>query len=128
MMPDNDIRWQQRFQNFEKSFGYLQQAMHVPDKDIIQKAGMIQFFEMTFELALKMVKDFLEYQGFADVQFPRAALKKSFETGLIANGHAWLQMLEGRSLTAHTYDEKVVAEVESLIYEKYYPQGKRIII
>ncbi len=50
-MENKDIRWQQRLQNFEKTLHYLEDAMKLKNPDIIQKAGMIQFFEMCFELA-----------------------------------------------------------------------------
>lgn len=49
-MENKDIRWKQRFQNFSKSLQYLEQALSIPQPDIIQKAGLIQFFEMSFEL------------------------------------------------------------------------------
>ncbi|MEO5570966.1 MAG: nucleotidyltransferase substrate binding protein [Bacteroidia bacterium] len=116
-----DIRWQQRFQNFEKSLHYLEDAMKIIHPDIIQKAGLIQFFEMSFELAWNTVKDYLEDQGFNDIKSPRGALKKGFETGLIKDGHGWMELLEDRNLTAHTYDEKVINEIEMLIRQKYYP-------
>ena len=61
-MEQKDIRWKQRFQNFEKSLKYLEQAMKTEHSDIIQKAGLIQFFEMTFELAWNVIKDYLEDQ------------------------------------------------------------------
>ena len=48
-MENEDIRWKQRFQNFEKSLKYVEQALKIPQPDIIQKAGLIQFFEMSFE-------------------------------------------------------------------------------
>lgn len=125
-MADYDLRWQQRFQNFEKAFHYLQQAMQIVNPDIIQKAGMIQFFEMTFELAWKMIKDYLEYQGFTDVKSPRAAVRKGFETGLIFNGHDWMQLLEDRNRTAHTYDEETATAIAALIHLKYYPLLKAL--
>lgn len=124
-MEKQDIRWQQRFQNFEKSLRYLQDAMSIYEPDIIQKAGLIQFFEMSFELAWNTVKDYLESQDF-EIKSPRGALKKGFETGLIADGHGWMELLEDRNLTAHTYDEKVINEIELLIREKYYPLLKQL--
>lgn len=49
-MENKDTRWRQRFQNFEKSLQYLEQALEIRQPDIIQKAGLIQFFEMSVEL------------------------------------------------------------------------------
>jgi nucleotidyltransferase substrate binding protein (TIGR01987 family) len=120
-MSGLDIRWRQRYQNFEKSLRYLEQAMAINNPDIIQRAGLIQFFEMSFELAWNTLKDYLEEQGFIDVKSPRAAIKKAFETGLVTDGHNWLKALEDRNLTSHTYDEATANQVVELIRNSYYP-------
>ncbi len=120
-MDNMDIRWKQRFQNYEKAMGYLEQALQIPNPDIVQKAGIIQFFEMSFELAWNMVKDYLEDQGFVDIKSPRGALKKAFEMNILENGHDWMDLLQDRNLTAHTYDEQKATEMELLIQNKYFP-------
>jgi len=120
-MPDKDIRWIQRFHNYDKALKLLEEALQIPDPDMVQKAGIIQFFEMSFELAWNLVKDFLEEQGFVDVKSPRSALKKAFEMGIIEHGHSWMDLLTDRNLTAHTYDEQKATELETLIQEKYFP-------
>jgi nucleotidyltransferase substrate binding protein (TIGR01987 family) len=120
-MENQDIRWKQRFQNFSKSMHHLESALQIPNPDIVQKAGIIQFFEMSFELAWNMVKDYLEEQGFVDIKSPRNALKKAFEVGIIKNGHDWMDLLIDRNLTAHTYDDQKATEMEQLIKNKYFP-------
>ena len=125
-MESKDIRWQQQLQNFTKSMQYLENALQIPNPDIVQKAGIIQFFEMSFELAWNMVKDYLEEQGFVDVKSPKGALKKAFEMGIIENGHDWMDLLLDRNLTAHTYDEQKATEMELLIQNKYFPLLKAL--
>jgi len=125
-MNHQDIRWKQRLINFNKVMKYLQDALNIQQPDLLQKAGIIQFFEMSFELAWKLVKDFLEAQGFQDVTSPRAALKKGFEIGLITDGHAWMKLLEDRNLTSHTYDEEKATEIAILIQNKYFPILKEL--
>jgi len=127
-MENKDIRWKQRFQNFSRTLEYLEMALLIENPDFIQKAGTIQFFEMSFELAWNTVKDFLEEQGFTDVKSPRSALKKAFEIGIIADGHSWMELLVDRNLTSHTYDEAKAAEVENLIKQKYFPLLKQLHI
>ena len=95
--------------------------MQIPNPDIVQKAGIIQFFEVSFELAWNLLKDYLEEQGFIDVKSPRGALKKAFEMNILENGHDWMDLLQDRNLTAHTYDEQKVTEMEHLIKNKYFP-------
>ncbi|MDA0242162.1 MAG: nucleotidyltransferase substrate binding protein [Chloroflexi bacterium] len=120
-MNNPDIRWRQRFQNFAQSLTHLEQAVRIPAPDIVQRAGLIQFFEVTFELSWKLLKDYLEEQGFIGLKSPREVLKKAFEVELISEGHQWLQLLQDRNLTSHTYNEAIAREVEGLIRETYYP-------
>lgn len=116
-----DIRWKQRLSNFKKSLAHLAEAVEIVAPTIIQQAGTIQFFEMSFELAWKTLKDYLEEQGFNDVKSPKATLKKAFEIGLIEDGHTWLEALENRNLAAHTYDDETAQEIHELICHSYYP-------
>lgn len=120
-MPQEDIRWVQSLHNFEKAMGHLESALKIENPDMIQKAGMIQFFEMSFELAWNMLKDYLEDQGFTDTRSPRGALKKAFEIGLIQNGHDWMDLLTDRNLTVHTYDEQKATDMEMLIKQHFFP-------
>lgn len=122
----HDIRWKQRLSNFEKSLNLLEQALKNEEPDIFHRAAIIQFFEMSIELAWKTLKDYLEDQGFSDVSTPRNAIKKSFETGIINHGHRWMNALEDRNQTVHAYDEEKAMEVESLIRNNYFPPFKRI--
>src|SRR5437762_1468740 len=93
-MESSDIRWKQRFQNFEKSMAHLEEPLRINNPDVTQKAGLIKFFEMSFELAWNTMKDFMEGEGFVDIKSPRGAIKKAFETGLVTDGHRWLKLLE----------------------------------
>jgi len=119
-MLEQDIRWKQRFSNFVKVFEHLKNALKIQNADIYQKAGMIQFFEMCFELAWNTLKDFLEEEGFKDIKSPRAAIKKAFEIDLIKNGHIWLKLLEDRNLTSHIYDDEIVEVIEKSIRNEYF--------
>lgn len=123
---DNDVRWKQRFQNFESTLKHLKEALDIKDPDIIQRAGMIQFFEMSFELSWNMIKDYLEEQGFTDVKSPRESIKKAFETGLITDGHGWLKMMEDRNLTSHAYEEETAKEIEKVIRNNHYKLLKEL--
>lgn len=126
-MKSEDIRWKQRFANFSKAMNHLESALQISKPDIVQKAGIIQFFEMSFELAWNMVKDYLEDQGFVDIKSPRGALKKAFEMSILENGHDWMDLLQDRNLTAHTYDEQKASDMEKLIKDKYFPILKDLL-
>ncbi len=125
-MNEDDIRWKQRFQNYEKALLLLTEALRINNPDIIQKAGLIQFFEISFELSWNLMKDYLVDQGYDDIRSPRETIKKGFETGLIIDGQAWLQALENRNLTSHTYDETTANKVVKAISDAYYPLLKQL--
>jgi len=107
---DDDIRWKQRFTNFKKAFLQLKQAVETYDdsaEDII-KEGVIQRFEFTHELAWKVMKDFLEYEGYQNINGSRSATRQAFNIGLIDEGQVWMNMIESRIRTVHTYHEDVL--------------------
>jgi nucleotidyltransferase substrate binding protein (TIGR01987 family) len=87
---------------------------------VAELAGLIQFFEMTFELALKLLKDYEEEEGFT-VKSPRDAIKQAFQANIITEGHTWIDALTDRNLITHTYHEKIAIEVEEKIRNKYFP-------
>jgi nucleotidyltransferase substrate binding protein (TIGR01987 family) len=116
-----DVRWLQRLDNLEKALGNLEVALAIENADMVQRAGMVQFFEMCFELSWNVLKDYLEEQGFVDINSPRASIKKAFEIGLVADGTTWLKGLEDRNLTSHIYNETIARQVEGLIRTTYAP-------
>ncbi len=118
-MERDDIRWKQRFRNFNKSLELLENALKIEQPDVLQKAGIVQFFDMCCELSWKVMKDYLEEQGFTEIGTPRNAIKKSFEIGLIEDGHAWMDLLVDRNLSVHTYDEEKANSLDLLIHTKY---------
>jgi nucleotidyltransferase substrate binding protein (TIGR01987 family) len=122
-----ELRWQQRFQNFSRSFLLLEQSIELMDPSVIERAGMIQFFEVSFEQSWKVLKDFLEEEGFT-VRSPRDAIKTAFQYGFIENADVWLEALKDRNLTTHTYDEAIAAKIENNIKCRYYPVLKSLYV
>lgn len=120
MDTTQDIRWQQRYAHFQKAFRFLEQTVAIAQPSDAERAGLIQFFEMTFELAWKMLKDYLEAEGFSVIS-PRATIKQAFQAGLLDDGHVWLEALTDRNLTVHTYEESLALAVEQSIKTRYYP-------
>ncbi len=114
-----DIRYLQRFENYEKSFLLLSGALEINAPSLVEKAGTIQFFETTFELAWKLMKDYLSYLGY-EVKSPRDAIKQSFAIELITNGDSWINALMDRNLITHTYDEEIANEVYQAIKNNYF--------
>lgn len=123
-MENKDIRWIQRFSNFKKSLSKLEEAVAEYDNEDMsdtEQAGMIKFFETTYELAWLTMKDFYEGQGEATLQGSRDAFRLAFSRGLIKDGETWMKMIDDRKLTVHTYDEQTANEVAEKIAEIYFP-------
>lgn len=112
------IRWQQRFINFEKSFQNLSTTASRKDLNTVELAGLIQYFEITFELSWKILKDYLEAEGII-ANTPRDTIKQAFALNIITNGEVWLDALEKRDLMTHTYEEEVANYAVALIQSKY---------
>ena len=122
-----DIRWQQRLHHFRKAFLLLEQSISIEVPSEVEWAGMIQFFEMSFELGWKVLKDYLEEEGF-QINCPRVAIKQAFQAGLIEDGRIWLEALQDRNLTIHTYEETIALAVEKRIREFYYPALPNLLV
>ncbi len=120
------IRWQQRFQNLDKASSQLARGLAIKQPSEIERQGIIQSFEFTFELSWKTLKDYLEAQGVI-CQFPREVIKKSFQYQIIPNGEIWLDMLGKRNLLAHTYDENLALEAYRLIKQHFAPEIKKLV-
>lgn len=99
---------------------HLRSTVEKESLNEIEKAGLIQFFEVAFELSWKVMKDYLITEGY-DVKSPREAIKTAFDYGLISDGAKWLEALEKRNLTLEIYDETILDELEKLITHTYYP-------
>ena len=117
---NKEIRWKQRFVNFEKAFRTLERTVAIENPSEAERGGLVQFFEVTFELSWKTLKDYLEADGF-QVKSPREVLKQAFQSGIIQDGHVWMEALEDRNLTAHTYNEETALKIDRLIREHYFP-------
>jgi len=119
-MENQDIRWKQRFQNFEKAFLFFKTAVEKEHYTPIETGGLVQAFEFTFELAWKTIKDYIEEQGI-DTKFPRDTIKQAFQSEIIEDGHVWIHMLEKRNELSHTYNESVATQAIEIIKHNYFP-------
>jgi nucleotidyltransferase substrate binding protein (TIGR01987 family) len=119
-----DIRWKQRFENFQRALKQLSLAMDLkaqrPLSDLEQQ-GLIQGFEFTHELAWNVLKDYLEMEGIQGLIGSRSTAREAFKRGLVMDGEAWMDMIEKRNLSSHTYNQTVALTIVEAIAERYYP-------
>lgn len=120
MEKPKDIRWLQRLANFNKALLQLKKFFVKVELNDLEEQGLIKAFEYTYELAWNTIKDFYEEQGEVAIQGSKDAIRLAFRRGLVVDGEAWMEMIENRKLTVHTYNEATAAVIASLIKKKYF--------
>ena len=124
-MSAQEVRWIQRFTHFVKALSQLKEAVKLAQQrplSRLEAQGMIQAFEFTHELAWNTLKDFLEDRGVQGLYGSKDASRAAFKAGLIENGEAWMDMIQSRNLTTHTYDEATAAQIISAIRSTYFAE------
>lgn len=116
-------RWTQRHDYFQKALQQLTTGLLTyPNLNELEKDGIIQRFEFTFELAWKTLQDyFAQESGYVDVKGPRTVLKQAIQDNLLEDGHVWLQMLDNRNLLTHVYDEEESRQILADVASSYLP-------
>jgi len=125
-MSKKEIRWIQRFTNFNRSLDQLSKFVEKGDLSELEKPGLIKLFETTYELSWLTIKDFYEEQGESGIQGSKDVIKMATERGLLQNGRAWMQMIESRKLTVHTYNIETADEVEEAVIQIYHELFKQL--
>lgn len=137
MKSKDDIRWVQRFSNYNKALtklddavrrvksefytsdGFFDETLFEEGDDIVRE-GLIQRFEYTHELAWNVMKDFIKDHGNAEIFGSKDATREAFSLGLISDGDVWMEMIKSRNKTSHTYNEETANEIFTNIVERYH--------
>ena len=121
-MSTKDIRWIQRFNHFKKALNQLTRFIEKGKLNELEQQGVIQSFEYTYELAWNTLKDYFEHQGETGIHGSRDAFRLAFKRGLIEDGETWMDMIESRALTTHTYNEDVAKAIADKIFNSYFSE------
>lgn len=130
MQELKDIRWKQRFANYRSALSRLNDAARIvtdaiagpipPESVQLLKEGLLQRFEFTQELAWKVIKDYLEYQGTQGIMGSRDAFRNALKIGLISD-ERWLNSITDRNITSHAYDESEAGIIYDNVIKVYLP-------
>lgn len=109
--------------SFEKALNSLKEVIEVYDFDktnLITRDSMIQRFEYTYSIALKMIKRFFSQGAFVlenieGMTFNEMIRQANKMDLLRSNLEKWDDFRQKRNLTSHTYDEEVAVKVVSII-------------
>lgn len=120
----DDIRWQQRFNNYLRALQTLSRAVALSQErplSELEQQGLIQGFEFTHELGWNVLKDYLEAQGISGIIGSKNASREAFKNALIVDGEAWMAMIKARNLTSHTYNLDIATSITQDILTRFYP-------
>ena len=95
-------------------------------RDELEKDGVIQRFEFTFELLWKALKIYLEHQGII-VKTPRDSFVEAFRIDLFDDEKIFLDMLEDRNSTSHIYDKETSKKIFNRIKKNYSSEITKLI-
>lgn len=116
-----DIRWQQRFSNYQKALYQLRRFIAHGDLNELEEQGLIQCFAYTHELAWNTLKDFLKNSGNTTIFGSKDATREAFKWGLIEHGEIWMSMIQDRNQTSHTYNTETAKAIVANIKERFFP-------
>ena len=121
-MENKDIRWVQRFANYQKALQQLSKFIEKGELNELEEQGLIQSFEYTHELAWNTLKDFLENRGNKEIYGSKDTTREAFKLDLISEGEVWMDMIQSRNETSHTYNDETSKKISQSVINKYYPE------
>lgn len=92
-----------------RAYSTFQSGLSQAQSDL-EKAGAIQYFEFTFELAWKTMKRVLAEQGTV-LNSPKTVIREAGIEGLIRDTNAWFEFTHNRNNTVHSYNVKTAQEI-----------------
>jgi nucleotidyltransferase substrate binding protein (TIGR01987 family) len=127
IMTEKDIRWQQRFDNYQRALENIEKAErlnHERALSDLEKQGLIKAFEFTHELAWNVLKDYLEYKGFINIHGSKDSTRLAFKEGYIKNGQVWMDMIKSRNESSHAYEKAIADKIASAALKSYLQEFK----
>lgn len=116
-----DVRWVQRFTNYKKALSQLEKFIAKGELNELEVQGLIQAFEYTHELAWNVLRDYLREQGNFAIHGSRDATREAFKLDLITDGQTWMDMIQDRNRTSHTYNQATAELIAANITDRFFP-------
>jgi nucleotidyltransferase substrate binding protein (TIGR01987 family) len=115
--------------NFRKTLEELESFLEIPiqnDRDI---AGIIQAFEFTYEQCWKSIQKVATTQGIT-VASPKNAFSFALKSTWIpaTDETKWIQLIEDRNRTSHTYQEELAHEVLERVQKEYVQMFRGLLL
>lgn len=114
-------RLQERIENFNRAYGIFTEAVNAykgDTKSVLMQMALVQSFEICFELAWKVLKDYL-FTKAIEVFTPKDVIKTAFNVQIIMNGQIWIDMANARNASSHEYNMEKVSVILEKISNEY---------
>ena len=102
--------------DFKRGLDRFNEAMALEPIDDVHRAGCIQYFEFTLDLAWKSIQSVASFYGLESVKSPRVAFKTAFSQGWVEEQEPWLEMLYARNRMSHVYNAEEALGVYSNLH------------
>lgn len=112
-----------KFDNYRANLEVLCRAYQEDLENEFIVSGIIDKFFIQFELAWKVLKELLRYEGrsVAISGSPREIIKASYEIYDFLEEDIWISMLRDRNNMTHIYDGNEARELAKKILDCYIP-------
>jgi nucleotidyltransferase substrate binding protein (TIGR01987 family) len=127
MQTDNCRK--ERFQSLKSGLALLRHALARGPEALnpLEKEGAIRRFEYCLDLSWKAAQEYLEDSGLRIAPItPREVIRQAAAAGLLTDPQVWIDMLNHRTLLAHSYDGVVHAEVIAALAARYFPAMEQL--
>ena len=129
-----DVRWQQRYANYSKIVNLLNLELaekNIADFSELEQSGISQWFELSYELLWKLLKDYLEFQEVEiGLLSPKNVLKIAASSGLLeqiaVDGEMLIEMHQSRNELTHIYDDEKALVILNFVQNNYIHQMIKI--
>jgi nucleotidyltransferase substrate binding protein (TIGR01987 family) len=119
-------RFKERKEDYKNALARLEEALQVEPNEIIID-GILHRFEFTFELAWKVIKDYMEYMGISEgTGSPRENIKLAYKYQIISDGELWIDIMLSRNALSHLYNENESRTIYEKIKTKYIKAFKEL--
>lgn len=85
------------------------------EKNEFIRDSAIKRFEISFDLAWKTLKAYLEKEKGLVCHSPKDCFRQAYQVELIEYDDFWLEMTDKRNETVHAYDEKLANEIFEIL-------------
>ena len=113
----------EKFENYRSNLAVLSKAEQEDLTNSFIISGIIDKFSLQFELAWKVLKELLRYEGSSAAASgsPREILNAAYGVFEFLEESVWLSMLHDRIDMAHIYDEAAAERTVGRILQDYIP-------